>query len=112
MQARLVAEPLRHRTRVWAVYATEEAADAAELDPERVVLFDDLRPFLARLTSPVAQPELFLALADLFGVSAAHNHLPSSHPLQALAAAAAETPTELAFFLFFYFFRQFVLLDF
>ena len=69
--------------------------DAAEDDPERVVLAEDLRPFLVQLKSDEARPELFLAAASLLRVPHAQEHLPSSHPLAALCSAGAETAAEL-----------------
>ena len=70
--------------------------DEADDDPERVVLSEDLRPFLVELHTREAHVTLFLLAAALLGVRAALSHLPTSHPLAALVASAAETPEELA----------------
>ncbi len=76
------------------------APDAADDDPERTVLAEDLRPFLVPLQSREAHVTLTLLAAALLGVPRAIEHLqlPSSHPLAVIRATAAPTPEALAEF--------------
>ena len=100
-------DPMRQAHATWSAHeerldrservplAASEAPDAADVDPERVVFAEELRPFLVQLRSHEAQSELFLAMAALLQVAHAHDHLPSSHPLAVLASLHAETPEAL-----------------
>ena len=72
--------------------------DEAEEDPDRVVLFEDVRPYLVPLHGREAHVTLALLAAALLGVRRALESLPSSHPLVVVHATAAATPEALADF--------------
>ena len=66
--------------------------------PHRVVLCEDVRPFLVPLHGREAHVTLALLAAALLGVRRALEYLPSSHPLAVIHATAAATPEALADF--------------
>ena len=91
---------LRHACWAWAkreaalaaagalpVLSTDEAA--VEADPERVVVFEDVRRCLVVLRSPAVHAELLLELAAFAGLPAATSHVASAHPLATLRDATA-----------------------
>ena len=70
----------------------------SEEDPHRVVLCEDVRPFLVPLHGREAHVMLALLAAALLGVRRALEYLPTSHPLAVIHATAAATPEALADF--------------